>query len=86
MLAPEQSRAARGWLGWTQADLAERARVSLSTIKSFESGERTPIINNLNALERALADAGIRLAFAKDGKAIGIAFEGSPSRVAGQSK
>lgn len=63
MLSPEQCRAARGWLGWTQDQLAERARVSLSTVRDFEKGRRTPIANNLEALIRALMDAGIRLRF-----------------------
>lgn len=61
MLSPEQSRAARGWLDWSQADLAERANVSLSTVRDFEKGRRTPIGNNMAAIERALSDAGIQL-------------------------
>lgn len=81
-LTPEQSRAARGWLDWSQDDLAKKANVSLSTVRDFEKGRRTPIANNLEAMERALAVAGIRLLSAKDGKAIGIAFEGKPSRAA----
>lgn len=36
-LSPEQCRAARGLLDWTQAELAERAAVSRSTIRDFES-------------------------------------------------
>lgn len=74
MLSPEQSRAARGWLDWTQAELAERARVSLSTVKGFESGERNPIANNIEAMERAFISAGI-LFVEKDGQASGLAFD-----------
>lgn len=59
-MKPEQSRAARGWLGWTQADLAEKAKVGLSTVKDFESGSRTPIANNLEAMQRALEAFGIK--------------------------
>jgi ribosome-binding protein aMBF1 (putative translation factor) len=58
-MKPEQSRAARGWLGWTQADLADKARVGLSTVKDHEAGKRTPIQNNLDAMRRALEAAGI---------------------------
>lgn len=58
-MSPEQVRAARNWLAWTQADLAERAKVGLSTVKDYESGKRTPIANNLDALKRALEDGGI---------------------------
>jgi predicted transcriptional regulator len=84
MLSPEQCRAARGWLDWTQADLAAQAHVSLSTIKAFEAGERTPIANNLAAVERALTDAGVSLVFTEDGRATGIAVEGKPARPAGR--
>jgi transcriptional regulator with XRE-family HTH domain len=58
-MSPEQARAARSWLGWTQAELAERARVGLSTVKDYEGGKRTPIANNLEAMQRALEKAGI---------------------------
>ncbi len=59
-MKPEQSRAAGGWLGWTQGDLAEKARVGLSTVKDHEAGKRTPIQNNLDAMRRALEEAGIQ--------------------------
>jgi transcriptional regulator with XRE-family HTH domain len=59
-MTPEQSRAARGWLGWTQSDLAAEARVGLSTVKDYESGKRTPIVNNLEAMRRAMESAGIK--------------------------
>jgi len=59
-MTPEQTRAARGWLGWSQVDLAQRARVGLSTLKDFESGNRTPIANNLDAIQRALEAAGVK--------------------------
>ncbi|MEJ0076476.1 MAG: helix-turn-helix domain-containing protein [Alphaproteobacteria bacterium] len=59
-MKPEQTRAARGWLGWTQAELAEKARVGLSTVKDYEAGKRTPIANNLDAMRRALEACGIR--------------------------
>jgi transcriptional regulator with XRE-family HTH domain len=35
---PAQVVAGRGLLGWTQAELSERALVSISTVKKFESG------------------------------------------------
>ncbi len=74
MLSPEQSRAARGWLGWSQEDLAKRANVGLSTLKDFENGKRSPMRNNLEAIRVALEAAGIRLTFAADGKSVGIAI------------
>lgn len=73
MITPEQSRAARGWLDWTQADLAERANVSLSTIRDFEKGRRSPIKNNLEAIRLSLEMAGVTLLFRGD-TPIGLQF------------
>lgn len=70
-MSPEQSRAARGWLGWSQTELANRARVSLSTVRDFENGHRVPIANNLDAMRRAIESAGIEMLDEK-GKAVGI--------------
>lgn len=58
-MSPEQVRAARNWLAWTQADLAEKAKVGLSTVKDLENGKRTPIANNLEAIQKALESGGI---------------------------
>jgi transcriptional regulator with XRE-family HTH domain len=58
-MLPEQCRAARAWLEWTIADLASRAHVGISTVRSFESGDRTPIHNNMDALRRTLEEEGI---------------------------
>jgi transcriptional regulator with XRE-family HTH domain len=76
MLSPEQCRAARGWLGWTQDELAQRAKVALSTVRAFESGLHTPIGNNLDAIQRALEGGGIKLVFE----------QGAPTGVEGKSR
>ena len=60
VMSPEQVRAARNWLLWTQAELAEKAKVGLSTIKDFESGKRAPIANNVLAIKAALEGGGIK--------------------------
>jgi transcriptional regulator with XRE-family HTH domain len=60
-MSPEQVRAARNWLSWTQAELAERANVGLSTIKDYESAKRTPMANNLEAIKRALENGGMTI-------------------------
>lgn len=70
MITPEQCRAARNWLDWTQDDLANRANVSLSTVRDFEKERRTPIQNNLDAIQKALESAGVSLTF--DGETLGI--------------
>ena len=72
MIAPEQRRAARAWLDWSQEDLARRAGVSLSTVRDFEKGRRVPIRNNLEAMRRALEEAEIAFVNGEDGKPIGI--------------
>ncbi|WP_082487882.1 helix-turn-helix transcriptional regulator [Methylobacterium sp. Leaf89] len=59
-MTPEQCRAARGWLEWSQQELAQRATIGLSTIRQFENGLRTPIANNLSAMRRAFEDAGVK--------------------------
>ena len=77
IMTPEQSRAARGWLGWSQGELAKRANVSLSTVHDFERRQRTPTANNLASMRRAIEVEGIRFLFDRDGAAAGIAREGA---------
>lgn len=59
MITASQSRAARALLNIPQPDLANLAAVSVSTIRDFESGKRTPIANNLTAIRTALESAGV---------------------------
>jgi ribosome-binding protein aMBF1 (putative translation factor) len=75
-MSPEQCRAARAWLGWSMDVLAQRAHVSNSTVRDFEARRRTPIPNNLAAMQRALEVAGIEFLSSDDGIAQGIAFNG----------
>ena len=56
---PDQSRAARGLLDWSQAELAAQSNLSESTVRDFEKGRRVPSINNLAAIRRALEAAGV---------------------------
>ena len=78
MLTAEQSRAARGWLDWTQDEFAKLAKLSLSTVRDFERGRRTPITNNLDAMLRVFEAHGVRPLFDGDRPA-GIAIV-SPGR------
>ena len=71
-MSPEQCRAARAWLGWSQQDLATRASVGISTVKDFENGSRKPIANNLNALRSALEAGGMQFENDPAGKPVGI--------------
>lgn len=61
ILTPALCRAARGFLDWTQSDLAERSGISRSTIRDYEADR--------HGAHRA-TEAQLRLAF-EDG---GIAF------------
>ena len=72
-MKPEQCRAARGWLGWSQEDLAKAAHVSLSTVRDYEKTRRVPIENNLAAIRLALENFGIEFLFEAD-MAHGIAY------------
>jgi transcriptional regulator with XRE-family HTH domain len=58
-ISPQQSRAARGLLDWSQTQLGVRANLSESTIRDFEKGRRVPAINNLTAIRSALEAAGV---------------------------
>ena len=56
----EQLRAARGLLGWSQADLADRAGMSLPTVKRLEGGYGPRVSDDAQVkLRRALEEAGI---------------------------
>src|SRR5665213_844163 len=73
-LTPAQCRAARAWLGWNQAELAGKASVGVSTIRSLEDGTRSPIANNAASIRRALEEGGAGfLLIATDGKEVAAA-------------
>jgi DNA-binding XRE family transcriptional regulator len=59
MFLSMQCRAARALLNWTQLDLAQRAGVSIGTIRGFETDQSSPIPATLAALRAALEKAGV---------------------------
>lgn len=59
-LVPEQVKAARALLTWSQQELARKARVATSTIADFERGVRTPMANNAEAIRNALEAEGLQ--------------------------
>ena len=81
-MTPEQCRAARGWLDLSQDALAAASRVSLSTVRDFEKGRRTPIQATIGAIETALAAQGIEF-LSKDGIAWGVAFASPATQTKG---
>ncbi|WP_271596320.1 helix-turn-helix domain-containing protein [Bradyrhizobium sp. CCBAU 25360] len=83
-MSPEQCRAARGWLNWSQEKLAAKAQVSSSTLRDFEAGRRIPIANNLSAIRRALEKGGIQFLFF-EGKPFGVATNQTPQNGVGSN-
>ena len=60
MLTISQIRAARGLVGWSQSDLAERAGVSLPTVKRVEAGTGPRVSDAArNKLRRTFESAGV---------------------------
>ena len=61
MRFPAQLRAARGLLGWSQNELAEAARVGLSTIRRMEAsdGSLRGTAENVWKVQKALEDGGV---------------------------
>lgn len=67
-LTPEQCRAARALLGWSQDQLKEASGVSKVTIADFERGARarSPYADTLAKLVDAFAVAGVEFIGAGD--------------------
>ena len=61
ILLPEQCRAARGLLDWTQEQLAERAGVARSTVRDFESRRHELHRATEELVIKALQQAGVIL-------------------------
>ncbi|KGM35265.1 helix-turn-helix domain-containing protein [Inquilinus limosus] len=54
MIAPQQIRAARRMLNWTQAELARRARLSVTGLHNIEAGVANPRASTLARISSAL--------------------------------
>jgi predicted transcriptional regulator len=59
MISPEQCRAARGLLGWSQQDLAREAGVGIVTVHQLEAGTSQPRRSTLAVIKNALETAGV---------------------------
>lgn len=60
MLTAAQIRAARAWLGWTQAQLADASGVDIQTLKFIEQGRtKDPRSSSLDKIEAAFEGAGL---------------------------
>jgi hypothetical protein len=61
MLTPRQLVAARGFLGWTRADLAAASGTSKDTVYAFEVRGSRPRLDTVQAWIHALHKAGVIL-------------------------
>ena len=52
MISSQQIRAARGFLDWSRADLATRAKVNAGTIKNIEDSAVQPHAETMDSIER----------------------------------
>ena len=76
----EQLRAARGLLGWSQSDLAERAELSLPTVTRLEAGFGPRVSDVARAkLKRALESAGVEF-IDENGGGPGVRLRKAPSQ------
>ncbi|WP_092294280.1 helix-turn-helix transcriptional regulator [Bradyrhizobium sp. Ghvi] len=58
-ITAEQCRAARGLLGWSQAELSKASETAQKTIADFERGAREPYERTLDDIQVALEKAGV---------------------------
>lgn len=58
-MTPAQCRAARGYLGWSQRDLATKADVARGTIADFERGVHQPGRRTIRDLVAVLTEGGV---------------------------
>ena len=71
-------RAARGLLGWSQQELAKRARVGIATVKRFEGAEGRVrgAVDTLWRIQQTLQAEGIRFIDADQTGGEGLRFTG----------
>jgi transcriptional regulator with XRE-family HTH domain len=67
LITPDQCRAARGLLGWSQQLLASRAQVARKTVADFEMRQVTPFERTLRDIVRAFDAAGVELIAEQEG-------------------
>lgn len=69
-ITPQESKAARGLLDWSQADLAEASLIGRSTARNFENESRSTAPKNLIAIHNAFVKAGV--IFESDRRYVGV--------------
>lgn len=76
MLTAAQMRAARALLRWSAEELSKKSGLSLPTVQRMERSEGIPTsyARNLDAVQRALEEAGIQFIDANDSGGAGVRF------------
>ena len=74
MITPRQSKAARALLGWTQAELAEKAELTMDTVSRFEQEKSDTRGQAMISMEAAIREAGIKLLAPENGEGEGLRF------------
>jgi transcriptional regulator with XRE-family HTH domain len=80
IITPEQCRAARALLGWSQDDLENSSRVSKKTIAEFEREAQIPYDKTLREIEMAFRANGILL-ISENGGGVGVRKERPVARL-----
>lgn len=70
MITGRQIQAARALLGWSQEELAEKAKIARNTLYNLESGAVDPRTSTVEAVRRTLERAGIE--FVRDAVSEGV--------------
>lgn len=72
LMLPNQCRAARGLLKWTQPRLAQESGVGLSTINRYENETRPPRKTAVIRLQSTFERAGVAFLFNDPAGGIGV--------------
>lgn len=75
-MSPNQCRAARGLLKWTQPRLAEASGIGLSTINRYENETRAPRAEAIERLRKTLEAEGIEFIHANKSGGEGVRLKG----------
>lgn len=77
MITPEQCRAARGLLAWSQNELAKKASVGVVTVHQLEAASSQPRSATLDVIRRAFESAGVEF-IDENGGGAGVRLRKSP--------
>ena len=72
IISSRQIRAARGLLGWTRTELADRAILSVTTVADIERGDVNPKVSTMAAITQVLEKSGIEFIRAEGERGEGV--------------